>query len=168
MEGEAFFDVRKDPSSVFTVHGAQVDVRVLGTTFLVADSQSAASVIVQVLSGRVGVAHGGVGLGELGAGRQLVYERGVAMQRDADSTETVAWIHKTFTFNETPLQSVFAAIEARFNVHFVIRKKPGDVKLFTGMFSESDSLKDILLALSLSTGIRYSTIDKRTIAVNYP
>lgn len=168
MEGSVFFDIHKDPSSVFTVHSEQVDVRVLGTSFIVSDSQKAASAVVQVLSGRVGIVHGRQDLGELGAGKELVYDQGTALRQDIDSLQAVAWVHKTFSFNETPLQSVFAAIQDRFGVRFVIRKKQAAVKLFTGMFSETDSLKDILLALSLSTGIRYSTIDKTTIAVNYP
>lgn len=171
MEGEVFFDIHKDPSSVFTVRSVQMDIRVLGTSFVVADSQSAARAVVHVLSGRIGVVHGREDLGELQAGRELIYDRsaGRALLRYADSSQAVAWIHKTFSFNETPLQSVFAAIESRYSVRFVFRKRdPAAVKLFTGMFAETDSLKDILLALSLSTGIRYSTIDKTTIAVHYP
>lgn len=171
MEGEVFFDVHKDPSSVFTVRSTQMDIRVLGTSFVVADSQKASSAVVRVLSGKIGVVHGREDLGELQAGKELIYDRssGRALWRYADSSQAVAWIHKTFSFNETPLQSVFAAIESRYSVRFVFRKRdPAAVKLFTGMFSDTDSLKDILLALSLSTGIRYSTIDKKTIAVHYP
>lgn len=171
MEGDVFYDVSKDPSSVFTVHSAQMDVRVLGTSFVVSDSQKAASAVVQVLSGRVGVMHEGVDLGELKAGKELIYDRstGRALRRNTDTSRVAAWIHKTFSFEETPLQSVFAAMESKFGVRFVIRKRnPATEKLFTGMFSEDDTLKDILLALSLSTGIRYAAIDKNTIEIHYP
>ncbi|MBN9380830.1 MAG: FecR domain-containing protein [Chitinophagaceae bacterium] len=171
MEGVVFYNVSKDPSSVFTVHSTQMDIRVLGTSFVVSDSQRATSAVVQVISGRVGVAHEGADMGELKAGKELVYDRstGRALRRNADSSQAIAWIHKTFSFEETPLESVFAAMESKFGVRCIIRKRnPAVVKLFTGMFSEDDTLKDILLALSLSTGIRYAAIDKTTIEIHYP
>ncbi|MBN8853879.1 MAG: hypothetical protein BGO55_10835 [Sphingobacteriales bacterium 50-39] len=171
MEGDVFFDVRKDPSMVFAVHSAQMDIRVLGTSFVVSDSQNATRAIVQVLSGKIGVAHEGADMGDLQAGKALIYDRntGRAWRQKADSSQAIAWIHKTFSFSETPLQSVFTALESRFGVHFVIRRrKPDTIKLFTGMFSEDDTLKDILMALSLSTGIRCSAIDKSTIEIYYP
>ncbi|ANH83417.1 hypothetical protein A8C56_22700 [Niabella ginsenosidivorans] len=55
LDGEAFFDVRKDPARPFIVHTADIDIRVLGTAFNVKSYKEDATVETTLIHGLVRV-----------------------------------------------------------------------------------------------------------------
>jgi transmembrane sensor len=55
LQGEAFFDIRKNPAAPFYVYTDQVIIRVLGTSFVVHSLPSDARTMVTVVTGKVSV-----------------------------------------------------------------------------------------------------------------
>ena len=53
LEGEAYFDVKKDPEYPFTVHTSRGDVQVLGTGFNIRDYRGEARVVTTLVEGKV-------------------------------------------------------------------------------------------------------------------
>jgi len=74
-EGEAFFQVKKNPKQPFIVHASALNVRVLGTSFNVRSYDKIADQKVFVKTGKVNVSRGKELLGTLVPGEQLSYNK---------------------------------------------------------------------------------------------
>ncbi|WEK36349.1 MAG: FecR domain-containing protein [Candidatus Pseudobacter hemicellulosilyticus] len=166
LQGEAFFAVAPLAGKPFIVQTSTVAVQVLGTSFLVNDGPASAGVSVSVLTGKVRVNKAHQQLGILTPGKQLLLDKGtgIATLRNADLALAAAWTNNLFAFHETPLKEVFSNIQRRFQVQIITTEGITD-KLFTGTFSNKDSLDDILLALELSTGVHVKKIGHKTIDI---
>lgn len=92
-EGEAFFEVQKNPAKPFIVHTAGLDVRVLGTSFNVRAYQAAPEIKVTVSTGRVAVNRQHQSLAVLTPNQQLRYDHQTKTwsQRDVDAGLERAW-----------------------------------------------------------------------------
>lgn len=75
LDGEAFFEVAKNPDKPFIVHSRQLNTTVLGTSFNVKAYQEIGEISVTVRNGRVEVAEkDGDALGLLTADKRIVYD----------------------------------------------------------------------------------------------
>jgi transmembrane sensor len=92
-EGEAFFEIRKNPEKPFIVHAAGMDIRVLGTSFNVRSYQAAPEVSVSVSTGRVSVSKEREQLAVLIPDQQLKYDRltGKHSRATVDAAHARAW-----------------------------------------------------------------------------
>ncbi len=115
LKGEAFFDVRKDPSRPFIVMANDKLVKAVGTAFSVRMEGDA--VRVTLVEGVVDVAQrrqdgllGGtseVPLQTLVAGEQLLLDKGSSTSKDAiDTTVATSWRHGRLVFDNAPLSQV--------------------------------------------------------------
>ncbi|MBT1705168.1 FecR family protein [Chryseosolibacter indicus] len=136
LEGEAFFEVSRDPSKPFLVHSNEIVTRVLGTSFIVRNFESEREIRVQVKSGKVSVfrsseeahetlndtsdpvVHGVV----LTPNQQVVYER-KAMRLTKSLVENPAVLtpiaKQDFEFHDAPIHEVFKSIEEAYGVTIV-------------------------------------------------
>jgi ferric-dicitrate binding protein FerR (iron transport regulator) len=92
-EGEAFFEVQKNPAKPFVVHTAGLDVRVLGTSFNVRAYRAAPEIKVTVSTGRVSVNQQRQLLAVLTPNQQLKYDRLTKtwIQREVNAGQERAW-----------------------------------------------------------------------------
>lgn len=109
-EGEAFFEVKKNPAQPFVVHTASLDIRVLGTSFNVRSYKEAPEIKVSVSTGRVAVNQRNRQLAVLTSDQQLKYNRqtGAYSQLTVDAGNERAWREgniylRQATFNELAL-----------------------------------------------------------------
>jgi len=153
IEGEAFFEVSKDPARPFFVYSANLVTRVVGTSFIVKTGTSLKESEVSVLTGKVVVFKNG---------ERTFYQKLIPSKRDEvlltrnqkviyntrDEKLIVTLIEKPlpanpdekkeegkpyFTFNDTRLADVFAEIEKAYGVQIILQN-PNDVRscTFTG------------------------------------
>jgi transmembrane sensor len=73
VEGEAFFDVKRNPQHPFIVHIADLNVQVLGTSFNIRGYKNLNAINIAVATGKVGVTKGKHTLAMLLPGQQLSY-----------------------------------------------------------------------------------------------
>ncbi len=92
-EGEAFFEVRKNPEKPFIVHTVGLDVSVLGTSFNVHSYRAAPEIKVTVSTGRVSVNDQQQSLAVLTPNQQLSYDRRSKnwTQRRVDAEQECSW-----------------------------------------------------------------------------
>jgi len=170
LEGEGQFRVTDDNQRPFRVVSGELTTTVLGTWFSVVADPGAATIKVHLYSGRVRVGmSGGVQWKSkdpayyLRPGEELIYnkENMVAVVRTERHTNAVArrgqqsptlkpeW----YMFGGQPLTEVFDQLSDYYGVQ--INYFPSDVKnrYFTGKFSKSDSLGDILSDIALLHGL---------------
>ena len=150
LNGEVFFDITQNPSSVFTVTAPHIQVQVLGTSFVMTDSVSIPAAGVRVKTGRVAVTTDDKKT-QLSAHEGLVYDQlnrvvNIDKQVDAD----IDWTNKRLVFNNSTLADVFREMEKIFNFKIKVAKPAIGTTKFTGAFDTGDSLEDMLKVISLS------------------
>lgn len=130
LEGEAFFEVTKNPEKPFIVHTGDVQTRVLGTSFKVnAFKDQPLSVVVA--TGKVRVYQKTVGVSKLKSlavllpGDQVYWNPVSAKASIAhiQTEEVTGWKNGKLAFVGVPLREMTAALERWYNVKIEIRNK---------------------------------------------
>ncbi|MEN5145613.1 FecR family protein [Brevundimonas diminuta] len=107
--GEAFFDVARDETRVFTVVGAGLKAEALGTAFEVRLGEQGPEVFVE--EGRVRVT--ATATGEqvvIGAGERAALREGVLKQAAINPAGVAPWRRQRFSFIDQPLSEVVAEV----------------------------------------------------------
>jgi transmembrane sensor len=161
IEGQAQFQIQKDPTRAFVVHSGASLVRAVGTEFDVYRKKTATT--VSVLEGRVAVARTNLASPPVlvCAGEQaIVPESGVAATalRPSDAAAVKAWTQHRLVFRSTPLAEVVAEFN-RYNVRQMALRDPnlGGI-LISGVFSSTQPAA-LLRFLSEQPGVK---IDEST------
>ncbi|GAA3926436.1 DUF4974 domain-containing protein [Chitinophaga oryziterrae] len=150
LNGEAFFDIAQDPSSVFAVTAPHIQVQVLGTSFVVTDGTSIPAASVSVKTGRVAVTTDEKKT-QLSANEGLVYDQlNRIVNIDKHMDVDIEWTNKQLVFNNSTLADVFREMEKLFDVKIKVAKPAIDTTKFTGAFDTGDSLDGMLKVISLS------------------
>lgn len=155
-EGQALFQVAKDPERPFIVRSDGTTVRAVGTQFDV--HRKLSGVVVTVLEGRVAVAEAKVALLQpkievapifLSAGEQVTVTREEAPRaKRADIASATAWLQKRLIFDETPLAEVASEFN-RYNTRRLVISDPALRAVpISGVYSttQSDALIGFLRA----------------------
>jgi len=120
MDGKVYFDVARDESRPFEVDADGAFVRVLGTEFMVEESEGN-DVNVYVAEGKVLFARNsraeGVILTE-GMGASLDSGASVPVVVEKADANSIAWQRGTFIFDHTPLKDVLDCLSDYYHVSF--------------------------------------------------
>ncbi len=156
LTGQAFFKVRSRPQQSFIVKADSLQVRVLGTSFIVSNVHSARLATVGVTSGKVAVRYDREGFPEttLTPGRELQYDKSnTKITVVGNAPISTDWTAKRLIFTATPLPDVFHAIEQSYGKTIRYEASSLHDKAFTGSFDRKDALPEVLKVLSLSYGL---------------
>jgi transmembrane sensor len=160
LNGKAFFNVRQDPSASFTLRSRGMDVKVLGTSFEVNNMDKGNMGYVTVVTGKVQVTDDNQPVVLLTQNQRVSFDRSdgkALIERDIDATALTSWTLNRMAFNETSLAIVLQAISAGYGIKIESEKKalkPGAT--FSGHFSQSESWKDLLDVVCISSGLSWS------------
>ena len=107
LEGEGYFDVRRNEKQPFIVEVTQVEVRVLGTSFGVRAYTGEENVLTTLVQGRVNVEAGGKQV-ELSPGQQADFNRGNdrLTVAEVDVEQYVGWKDGRLVFDNKPLEFI--------------------------------------------------------------
>lgn len=134
LEGEAFFNVKRDPTKPFVVHTGELVTEVLGTSFTIKSYNHRPSIEVRVTTGRVSVyenrtrgtasTRNGV---ILTPNQQAVFDKSTR-QISSGLVENPVVIHpptttQSFVFEETPLPTVLKSLERAFGIEVVLENQ---------------------------------------------
>lgn len=160
LEGEAQFDVFKDPEKPFIVHTGNIATTALGTSFNI--NAYGRRIDVYLLSGKVRVmdkSKGGQLAVQLEKGESAHISMGGNMLTDKFNAEKVsAWTKGVIVFDKTPVIEALEILENWFGVTFEIQNKPIGHVTVSGKF-DNETLKNILIGLSYSARFEFDIID---------
>jgi ferric-dicitrate binding protein FerR (iron transport regulator) len=147
LEGEALFDVRKNPDSPFIIELEQSQVEVLGTSFLVHEASNHQEVTVSVVTGRVKLSD----KKEKENSVILIHDQSGTWHAnqpsiDVDSINTVKLnytLHKTIIFEQTKLSEVCLALQAIFGRDIELKNPFLNDCMLTATFKDQ-SITEIL------------------------
>jgi transmembrane sensor len=180
LDGEAFFDIRKNAARPFYVYTGQVITKVLGTSFLVRSLSSDQTTTVIVKTGKVSVfreddfyAHsttssepGGI---ILTPNQEVVYDREQHQLNKTltDKPEKLAAVPDTaLVFNVTPVSRVFKRLQELYGIPIVYDEEVISSCSLTATLG-NDSFYDKLNMICKAIGATYEVIDG-TIVVTAP
>lgn len=163
VNGEAFFDVKRDPKNEFTVKMDDITVRVLGTQFNVLNYNDDPISEVVVLSGLVQVSGNEKQFQEqLRPNRklQLQKEQNQLLLSDVDAHNYTAWTKGRLIFNSETLDEVSRKIERHYDVEVELKPNGLEDQLFRADI-RIGRLEELLKYMSLTLPINYELIDAK-------
>lgn len=162
VEGEAFFEVKKDPNRPFIVYANGLATTALGTSFNIC-TYNKDKIEVALVSGKVSVE-------EVKSGSKVLLTPGeVAFHdRKADQLKKTYFDQRTKTlwkdgviyFDNTPLKDAVMTLERWYGVEIVIENNPEEEPYCTGAF-RNDYLSNVLESIAFSLQFEYEINNKR-------
>lgn len=162
LEGEAFFEVKKDPSSPFIIKTGNMQTQVLGTSFNIYAYPKDKIFSVAVRTGKVKVSENINGkasiLSLLTPGMKLVYHKdnGKYAVQVKRKDEINSWIENRFVFRNESLERILEKMERYYDVHFELKSDKLSSCQFNATFSNKN-IKEVMEQLQVMSGshIRY-------------
>lgn len=146
VEGEAYFDVTKNPQKPFVIHSQNSVIRVVGTSFNVHAFPAENEIIVTVTSGKVAFYEQSNEAGKiyLVKGDRGILSKDIHTVIKEKNTDMnfISWQTGKVIFSDTPLAEAVEVLSRHYNKSIRVT---GDVAScrFTGTFS-NQSLEDVL------------------------
>jgi transmembrane sensor len=158
LEGEAFFEVDKEPDAVLIVTAGETFIRDIGTSFNVKAHPDSATVVVSVIEGIVRfytAADEGV---ELRAGQKGVYDRR-SKTFSSDRLEQNEFAYKTrvFVFNNQTLQQVVNSLNAVYRRTIRVDRSIERCRLTVSF--EDESIEEIAAVIAETLGLTVEETD---------
>ncbi len=170
LEGEAFFDVAKDPAHPFLVYTNEVTTKVLGTSFLVRANKNEREIVVTVKTGRVMVyaqsskadKKSSEDLQEvvLKPNQQVVYNRrNESVEKKLVEKPEIILAQPTFkmNYNNAPVADIFEALEESYGVDIQFDTEALSACTLTTDLSE-EGLYERIEIICNALGATYSSI----------
>lgn len=127
LEGEAFFEVKRDTTHPFLVTSELLTTKVLGTSFNINAFPGSPDIRISLFSGKVEVSKESEPerTYALHPGQQLVYERNERRinRQDFDQTAVNGWMTNKLVFRNIKLEEAVRKIEKLYGVKIVLTDK---------------------------------------------
>lgn len=172
LTGEACLNVAQDPAHPFMIRSGSIRTQVLGTIFNVRAYEKLAMVQVTVQQGKVAVRADSV---QQLAGRQVILlpdeqltfytQRQNWKKEHRDAANISAWTSGRLLFNNERLDLIAMQLEQKYGVHIAFADNTLPAYRITAGFEATDTLSDVLDALSLANKLHY-TIHHHNILFN--
>lgn len=159
LEGEAFFDVKRNSEHPFIVQSGGLNVKVLGTEFNVKAYESDAETTVSLISGSIEVSTEKERR-KIFPGQVLLFKDNKMQIGQNKSTEaTYSWISGELHFEDENLVNIIRAIERKYNVTIHFNSEALENRHLTCKIQKNTSLEDVLDILKNATDLNYNVND---------
>lgn len=160
LEGEALFNVVRDPSKPFRVRTSLMEIEVLGTVFDLKCYEHLDYAEVVLVSGSIKATCAGQLPVTLCPDERLVAYRNSRKidYQTVDANNYNKWMFETQKLDEMRLDAIFVNLEHRYNVEFDIADDVGLGARLT-LSLRNEPLEEILDAIALVVPIRYECSD---------
>lgn len=157
IEGEVYFEVSKDQKHPFIVKSSNQEIEVLGTHFNVQQRAGHQITTTTLLEGRVRVQQT-----ILQPGQQAQNRSGNIAVDVADTAAVMAWKNGYFSFHNTSIQEVMETLSSWYDIEVELDKDL-NTEGFTGKFSRSRNISEVLKMLSKTGKVHFTIAGRRVI-----
>jgi transmembrane sensor len=163
LEGEAYFEVAKNPAAPFKVITQKMQVRVLGTHFNVMAYPDEPVQTATLLEGSVQVKQNNAEvILQPGQQAEVSGPGNMKLIRDADVYAATAWKNGTTSFKDASIQTIMRSISRWYDVDIIYQGQIPDKK-FKGGLPRNTDLSELLTVLE-QNGIHF-TVQGKVITV---
>lgn len=185
LDGEAFFDVKKDPEHPFVIHTDKINIKVLGTAFNVKSYPNDQVIETSLIRGRIEVSFNDrpaeniiLRPNEKLTVRKDQSEPGIGIEntpkikldnlshlsQHTPLAET-AWMDNKLVFSNCSMADVALMLERRFDIQVEFKNQEVTQYRYTGIFEE-ESIQDILNIMKISKPFNYKLNGKKLTITN--
>ncbi len=170
LEGEAYFEVAKDPTKPFIINTENSVIEVIGTSFNVNAYKSNADVEVVVNTGIVALSSKKIPdekiiLKQGEKGELVKQTQKLNLQKNED-VNFLSWKTKKLIFENTPLNNVIKSLEKVYHKDFSIQSEKIKDCLLTTTF-DNQNLESIMLIIESTLDVTFNE-EKETITITGP
>lgn len=165
LDGEAYFDVKKDADRMFTVKTVDHDVNVFGTEFNVfAYSRSQETFEVSLVKGSVEVTsdkkHERI---RLEPNTKAFYNQGILMKGDISDFDNLLWREGIIFFENESVKDLVNKLELYYDIEIEIQNQALLNRRYSGKFRVKDGIEHIFKVLKLQNNFIYEKIDDQNL-----
>lgn len=167
LEGEAYFEVRRDTSRPFVVHAGTQRITVLGTSFGITCYPSEENDYTTLVSGCVKVEFEQMKQGYvLIPGMQVAYNKksGEVVEKIVEVEEFVAWKEGKYVFNQKRLEDILSTLSRWYDFEIIYRDQGVKDIVFSGELKRFDDFDYLLQLIERTSGVKF-IIDKKVVQV---
>lgn len=163
MNGQAFFEVKRNAKKPFIIHTGEVETKVLGTSFRVSTLDSGI-VEVAVATGKVGVSEQGKNFATLTPGNKVNWHRSEqkAVIDKVDITRLLEWKNGELFFDQQSMQHIAAELQYRYGIQIQFIDKEVQRRLISATFSANKTASQVMQVLAIAGKFRYQISNKKT------
>lgn len=167
LEGEAFFEVKRDEQMAFKVQMDRIEVEVLGTSFDARSYKHGATEEVVLVKGVVKILGDRVNPIILRPHEKFTFNRNNAIS----TVETVVshnyttWFGEQLTFENTSLKDVFSQLERWYNID-IVADAAVDTGIRVSLKVGYESVDDILRVLATINDLKYDVASNKIVVTN--
>lgn len=165
LSGEAFFEVAPDTAHPFVVITAQMDIKVLGTSFNVSVYEDEPAVHTTLVKGRVEVLTAGHDPLVLKPGEQAQLSGESLVCREVNTRQFTSWIDGKFMFNNTGLEEISKQISRWYDVDIFFSSERVKTVCFTGAILRFEPLDELIRMIEKTSNVRFN-VKGKTIVIS--
>jgi hypothetical protein len=171
LEGEAYFDVAKDPKHPFIVNADDMNIRVLGTEFNVSTYPEDSSINTVLVEGAVSI-----------FGKDKIYDKATSLELkpgymaswdktknnatidEVDTNIYTGWKNGKLIFKNIQFKNILKKLERHYNVTIINNNSKLDEKNYDATF-DVETIEEVLNSFNKNYEIEY-TIENNKIIIN--
>jgi ferric-dicitrate binding protein FerR (iron transport regulator) len=156
LAGEAFFEVKRNPSIPFIIKTSEAQIKVMGTSFNVKAYNKGTRTEVYVVTGKVSFA-------TVDEGNHIILTAGTMgvlnktnhtlIAGSEEHLNITAWKNKELVFQKTPLREVLESVRSYFKTDIEVKNEAVLNCRFTSSFKEP-TLPEVMEAISLALNLK--------------
>lgn len=177
LEGEAFFDVKKDSSRPFIIHTSTIDIKVLGTKFNVKSYRDETATETSLISGKVEISiknnpekkiilqpneklvvkhnsHNNTVSGREDNENALLVVKTLRKDPAYERSLETLWLDNKLVFDSEPLEEVCRKLERWYNVKIDLQDERIKRETYTAIF-DGETLLNVLTALKVANKLDF-------------
>lgn len=156
LEGEAYFDVKRNEQAPFLVKTSKMNVRVLGTEFNVSAYAEEKGFAVALLRGSVELeTDGQTDVYRMRPGEQVRYVDGKYESSPIEELDYFKWKEGLICFRNQPISEIMEKLSLYFDIQIDVLNKDLLDEYYTGKFRTKDGVEQVLKVLQLEHRFRY-------------
>ncbi|SMC59749.1 FecR family protein [Pedobacter africanus] len=186
LDGEAFFDVKKDPAHPFIIHTDKINIKVLGTAFNVKSYPKDQVIETSLIRGRIEVSFNDRPSENiiLRPNEKLTVRKDQSEPDNAEAENTpkikldnllrlnaqnqvveTAWMDNKIAFSNCPMSDIAVMLERRFDINVEFKDQEVMKYRYTGIFND-ESINDILKIMKITKPFNYKLNGKKLTITN--
>ncbi|MCE5331432.1 MAG: FecR domain-containing protein [Bacteroidales bacterium] len=158
LEGEAFFEVAKNPEKPFIIHTGVMTTTVRGTSFNVKAYPQLAENVVSVRTGKVQISQQGKQLAMLTPNEQIIYNTLNNQYKTgvADGENAAGWRDGRLILNSANAEELKLRLKQQYHVDLVIQDKALKDIMLNSSFAKGTSLNEVMNTIADFYNVKYN------------
>jgi len=167
LEGEAFFEVAKDPGRLFIIHNGNLQTVVRGTSFNVKAYNELEEMSIAVRTGKVEIRDNEKIIAELTPNEQLLYTKsgGKAQESVVDWQDAAAWMEGKLVLQNAGINELLLRIKQLYNMEITLDKDVLKDERIVISFEKGTSFTDMMNAICLLYNVKYKKTGQNRVMI---